>query len=385
MLRGSRSRARIALLIAASALVPVVVGSTANIAEAASASFLGPPVSRAENATTSWGRDGGISVPLPDGRVFFIFGDTPRYTYTGGQWKLTGFIFGSSAGEVAFKPGHPPSAPFYEVVAGKSLSSSNQPHQFLPTPRLYLPNGKLCNKANGGPSTGAARWPTGAAVMPDKTNILIPYIGVCVVSASKYYPQSWGFAEFNWKTNRFSVAPVDVYPASKSNPGLPFVFNRYSPVISGHNVTFFSNSCCASDSHTFATTLPANTSALRKRASYKAKVIPGLFPAPVQSVVPPTKAQPHLTMYQQVDTVGRYRLLKASKPSGPWKVLSTGTLPRCNKSPTPCISAALHPWFSTSSRMLVSYYLPGFGPGVPNKHPYPHPPLGHVVMSYIPG
>jgi hypothetical protein len=90
-------------------------------------------------------------------------------------------------------------------------------------------------------------------------------------------------------------------------------------------------------------------------------------------------------MYQMAGTKGQYKLLKATKPTGPWSKLGAGTLPKCNSSPGQCISVELHPELSTSSRMLVSYYLPGFGPGVPNKHPYPHAPLGHVVMAYVPG
>jgi hypothetical protein len=383
MFRGSRSRARIALFVALSALVPVSVASTATPAQAASASFVGPLLSNAENATTSWGRDGGFSVPLPNGRVFWIFGDTPRYTYSGGKWKLTGFLYGSSAGVVPFKAGKPPSKRFNEVIPGRSVKKSNQPHQFLPTPRLYLPNGKVCNKANGGPSAGAARWATGAALMPDKTNILVSYIGVCVQTAIKYRVQSWGFSLFNWKTNRFTVAAADVWKPSKS-PGIAPKNMRGSPVISGGKVTFFSGDCwCKSNAKTYRTTVAAKAKALRKKSNYTPRAIPGLFPHANQVVVPATKSQPHLTMYQEVNTAGKFRLLRASSPAGPWKKLSIGTLPKCKTSKAPCISVALHPWMSTSSRMLVSYFVPGYGPGV-RKHTAGSGALGHVVMSYIP-
>jgi hypothetical protein len=40
---------------------------------------------------------------------------------------------------------------------------------------------------------------------------------------------------------------------------------------------------------------------------------------------------------------------------------------------------------SSSSKLLVSYYLPGFGPGMPKAHPYPKAPLGHVVMAWVKG
>ena len=39
-----------------------------------------------------------------------------------------------------------------------------------------------------------ARWPTGAALMPDKKNVLVPYMDVCVVAAGAYAVEGWGFA-----------------------------------------------------------------------------------------------------------------------------------------------------------------------------------------------
>src|SRR5947207_7159202 len=141
MFRGSRSRARIALLMAMSALASLAVGqspsgaagATAASPHASAPSFVGPLISRAENAVTSWGRDGGFSVPLPGGRDFWIFGDTPRYQYQSGRWRLTYFIYGSSAGVQSFSTGKKPSSAFYEVQPGKKVLGSNQPVQFLPS------------------------------------------------------------------------------------------------------------------------------------------------------------------------------------------------------------------------------------------------------------
>jgi hypothetical protein len=388
MLRGSRSRARIALIATLCALAPVVVASTATPAEAAGASLVGPLVSQAENASTSWGRDGGFSVPLPNNKVFFIFGDTPRYSYFNGKWSLTAFIYGSSAGIVSFKPGRVPSAPFNEVNPGKAVRSTNQPRQFLPTPRLYMPNGsgKACNKANGGPSAGAARWPTGATLLPDKTNILVTYVGVCVISATNFRAESWGFAEFNWKTSRFTVAPTDVIPAKKSAASIPFEKRLGSPIVLNNKVWFFSITCCGYGTAVYATrTTGTSVTALRKISTYTQQPIHGLVTAPTIAVVPKSKTQPHLTMYQMAGEKGQYKLLKAQSPTGPWTKLGSGTLPKCNSAPGQCISIAPHPALSSSSRMMMSYYLPGFGPGIPKKHPYPHAPLGHVVFASVPG
>src|SRR5204863_8190230 len=140
-------------------------------AHAASGKVLGPVLSRVENATVSIGRDGGFSVPLPNGTDFWVFADTPRYDYRQGGWHLTSFIPGSTAAVAAFTSGQPLNRSLIEVRPGGKLSSSNQPAQFMPTPSgVYMPGqiGRACNKANGKPSTNAVRWPSGAALMPDK-------------------------------------------------------------------------------------------------------------------------------------------------------------------------------------------------------------------------
>ena len=58
-------------------------------AEAVGPTYIGPLQSSAENATTDWGRDAGYSVPLPNGKDFWIFGDTPLYQLSNGAWYLT--------------------------------------------------------------------------------------------------------------------------------------------------------------------------------------------------------------------------------------------------------------------------------------------------------
>ena len=59
--------------------------------------FLGPVLSVRENGDTSYGRDGGFSVPLGNRSAFWIFGDSPRWRYVKGKWRLRGFVPGSTA------------------------------------------------------------------------------------------------------------------------------------------------------------------------------------------------------------------------------------------------------------------------------------------------
>src|SRR5256885_14131774 len=109
-----RSRCALAvglvLLVAACSSSPTASGqnSPPPYVITGSAKFLGPLVSAQESATQSLGRDGGITVPLPNGKVFWIFGDTPTYNFDNGAWKLTGFIQGSSAGVGKYTQGAAP-------------------------------------------------------------------------------------------------------------------------------------------------------------------------------------------------------------------------------------------------------------------------------------
>ena len=106
------------------------------------------------------------------------------------------------------------------------------------------------------------RWPIGAVLMPDKTNILIPYVMVCVVSQYAYHAQGWGFTRFNWKTNRFSQSPSDVFRPKAGAP-LPMVDVFGSPIILGKRITFYSFVCCSAGSGVYKTAVPLNLTALR--------------------------------------------------------------------------------------------------------------------------
>ncbi len=385
----SIARRRGALLVAIMTCAALVVGFSPSRASAGTPkpTFIGPVLTADESPTISWGRDGGISVPLPGGRDLWIFADTPRYQYMQGKWKLSGFVYGSSAAELGYTQGHRLAGPLYEIVPGHRPSPRNQAAQLIPSPRLYLPDGsgRACNKANGGYAAAAVRWATGAALLPDQTNVLISFLDVCVTSPSVYAAQGWGFTEFNWKTNRLSVAPVDVIPPSKSGAEIPSSHYFGSPVIQGNKVTFFSETCCSRGSAILRTTLPATTAALRNRASYAPKPISGLPATFALSVVPPSRFSSRFLMYWMSGLKGQYRIYTAPEPWGPWTRKASGSLPRCGSNPYSCRNSVnMHPELSSSSQLLVSYYFPGYGPGIATKHPYPHLPLGHVVWATIP-
>ena len=163
MLDGRRSHTRSALAAAITTCVAIAISfsfsSPAGSTNAAKPKFIGPVLGRDESSTLTLGRDNGISVALPDGRDFWLFGDTPRFQYEQGAWRLTDFIYGTSAGEENYTSGSRLASPLYEVIAGHKLSNKNHATQFLPLPWTYLPDGsgRRCTAANGGRTAGSGR------------------------------------------------------------------------------------------------------------------------------------------------------------------------------------------------------------------------------------
>jgi hypothetical protein len=349
--------------------------------------LLGPVLSRVENAKTTLTRDGGFSTPLPNGYDFWVFADTPRYVFRNNRWRVSGFITGSTAGMARFTPGRPLRRPLTEIRPGGVLRSTNQPAQFMKTPVAYMPDGtgRQCNRGyDGSRKAFAVRWPTGAALMPDKRNVLIPYAVVCVFNVSTFTAQGWGFALFNYKTQKFSVRPTDVVRAKPSGAEIPQSEVYGSPVVVGKKVTFFSWSCCAEANSVYSTTLNANVRAMKRRSSYQPELVPGFGRTYNVHVARPSKTHAKYTMYVLSGAKGEYLLYAAPSPSGPWSQVGSGVLPRCNRIAHSCHSMALHPELSPRGRLVISYLLANYGPAIATKHPHPHDPLRHVVMSSLP-
>jgi hypothetical protein len=352
----------------------------------APATFVGPLLTSDETATVTLGRDGGFSVPLPNGKTFWVFGDTPTYTYQDGSWKLTAFIQGSSAGLVAYTPGQRPTSPIDEVAVGQPTTSATPATQFLAPPEVYLPDGsgKICNKENGGPTAGAVRWATGAALLSDKTNVFVPYIDACVISATVHQAEGWGFALYNWKTNKFTVPPTDVIVPEKSGKAISMAQYFGSPIVKGEKISMFSATCCEVGSSVYVTTVDADVETLKDYASYRPTPIAGVPATFTLSVSPPSPTQPQLTMYQLSSLQGGYRIFTASSPTGPWVERAQGTLPQCAGAPAPCNNSIyLHPELSSKSELLVSYWLPGYGPGI-DTNPDPSDQIWHLVYANLP-
>src|SRR6185436_15800018 len=114
------------------------------------------------------------------------------------------------------------------------------------------------------------RWPTGATLMPQNSFVLVSYALVCVPADASIHVEGWGFAIYNWRTNRMTTV-VDVFKPAKSGASIPHVKMFQTPVIAGGNVTFYSYNCCAQGSAVYSTTMPANAAAMSKPANYVSK------------------------------------------------------------------------------------------------------------------
>jgi len=393
MFKGGGRCARIALAIALLTVVASCSGgssgspptSTTPVVETR-VTVAGPLLSSDETAEVALGRDGGITVPLPNGKDFWIFGDTPTYRLQPDKtWKLTAFIQGSSAGIIDMEPGQPPAGPVDEVVVGTPHSPDNEAAQFLASPKVYVPDGsgKECSKENAGPTAGEARWATGAALMPDQTNILVTFVDVCVIEETSYHPQGYGIALYNWKTNEFTLPPYDVIRPNPDGRSIPNTQYFGSPIITGDTVTLFSAICCRQGNAVYTTTVPTDVAKLKDPDSYHPRPVLGLLASILFNVSPPSSTVPYLTMYRLVGLEGQFQILTAERPAGPWTIRAKGTLPRCDTAPTPCNNSIyLHPELSSSSQLLVSYYLYGYGPGIPT-YPDPSNQVNHIVYAHI--
>ena len=242
-------------------------------------------------------------------------------------------------------------------------------------------SGRRCTRANG--AAESVRWVTGAALMPDKTNIVIPYVEVCVLDEFTYQAEGWGFTLYNYKTNKFSMKPQAVFRPTSDGAALPTTQVFRSPIIRNGKITFYSWECCT-QTGVFTTTVNASVAALENPASYVPTATTGLPPTYNISVSRPSKTHAKVTMYVLTGDDGEYSIYAGPKPTGPWSKAASGQLPGCDDAPLPCNSFGLHPEISPAKHLIVSYYLPGYGPGIATKHPYPQLPLRHVVMASLP-
>jgi hypothetical protein len=390
----------------------------------AAPTFLGPIGAFEESPWTQIVRDDGIAVALPNGYDLWIFGDTAtlqlqtktvktkvtQYVWVGSgkkaHWeakqvevpqtvqvaKQTEFVTGSTAAEVPYWPGQVPTtgtnSALEELQVGHGLNAYAEPSRFVPPPITYLPDGSGQRCVAKGQQY-AARWVTGAAVMPDNpSRVLITYMDMCVQGDWKFQTEGWGFEEYDWTTNKIALKPYDVYPPSVNGSAMPPTLAMWSPVFSGGNLTLFSSICTSSSwgwcwsGQVYATAVPTSTAALENLYAYSPQPIStdGSAPwAPMSSGIS-VASYPGgvLRLVEQTSVAGTFNVFKATSAQGPWHLETSGTLPDCQGGNGFCYSIEAHPELSTPSRLFVSYYDPNYqwmpagGYG------------GHLVMASVP-
>jgi hypothetical protein len=368
------------------ALLPVLGATEGQGAASPSApSAASPPVlSLYENASHSVSRDDGLSVQLPNGRDLWIFADTSIYNSNGsGQMVMSAFMPGGTAAEGPYAAGQIPTSLMEVPSPGKplSLSASNPPALYMPTPtNLYLPDGSG-EKCTDAPGRYAARWPSGAAVIPNTSDVLVTYGEVCVTGSFQFAVEGWGFMEYNWQTNSLDLGPDDVFPPARSGAPLSAERQLGSPVISNGRVALFSSVCTelyvsCLIGRTYFTTVLDTPLALSNPASYN--VVPAATDGstlwqPMAIAVASYPDAP-LRMIETTAIMGTYNVLTATTPAGPWHLETSGTVPGCQALRSGfCYSLIGHPELSTSSQLVITYYDPGSGPMGASG------PVGHLV------
>ena len=327
-----------------------------------------------ETTTRSVSRDIGISVPLPDGHAMWIFGDTGIWMRAGTRWTETKFMDGSSALLVNYQRG--------EVPRGGEFPTG-KPTRFVAVPtNVYMPNGSG-RKCQYPTAAFAARWPTGAAIVPSNdSQVLITYSVVCVVHEATIPVISsagWGYELYNWRKHRVVRGPREVFVPRHNGAKLKPALLFGDPIYSDGNLTMFSSHCtkafvgCTSG-HVWSVTIPATTAALDHLSSYPPHELPIEAPSKWQALGVSVGNFPSgFRLIETTSIGGDYRIFSAPTVAGPWHLERSGTLPGCPSRTRFCFALEGHPELSTPTELFVSY-----------KHPGTGPPVGHIVVSAIP-
>jgi len=326
--------------------------------------YLGPLVASQESATgTVLQRDAGISVPLPSGRDLWIFGDTSSFTATASQ--ASAFVGGSTAARSRYNPDRP-LAVLKDIQPAGAAAGTSTPSPFIPSPTdTYMPDGsgRPCTPADGAVYT--ARWPTGAALLENRQQVLVTYADVCVTSLSAYSVEGWGFMTYSWRSGKIRTQPYDVFPPTADGAPLPADRAYQSPLIASGQVTFFTSACtslfiaCAAGTVS-ATTVPETIQALGSPSSYVAQpVVTDVATRWMPVNVSVAGYGTGLRMIEQTSIAGTFTVLESTSAAGPWHATYSGTLPGCSTTPKGfCYAFVGHPELGALDPMIVSFFKP---------------------------
>lgn len=368
-------------LVVALALVVPSVSATAGGASSPAVVSLGSVTSVLETTTTSFARDDGYSVPFPHGRDMWFFGDSftstlvPATKHHAAEWVRTQVVQGSTAAISEVVVGQVPTQ-MTEVQPNVSVAAPDDEMFLSPPHDAYMANGSgdPCTPAHG--AAWQARWPSGAAIMPDNhLEILVTYNIACVLNGGGFTVEGWGFAIYNWHSNTFDVPPTDVFKPQRDGAALPSEDLFSSPVAQGDDIDLFSTTGCPSGGGTCTsldlTSVLGTEAALSNPASYQpapSTTNYGLRWDPSVNVT----ADPWGGFFatDQQPASGKFFIAHAPTALGPWSAIVRSEVPCTNYTFNDCRTLVLHPELSTHSSWILTY----FDPVVPDPQA-----LGHLV------
>ena len=334
------------------------------------------------------GRDGGISVPLPNGRIFLGFADTPQWQFKRGRWYLTGFIRGSSAGIQDYRNGSRRTRNSDEGIPGKPLSKNNNAtHSWPPAPQAV-------ERQRQGVQQDL-RWVVGrvgtlgdgcrAHARPaERLNSVPPSMSACKprrstrcrVGDSASTTGTRTALRFRRPTSSSRIQTVPRFPPRGGT-------GRRSWSATDHDV------------HVDLLRLPPREDLYDDDAGQPQR--PSSREVVRVEADPESPAEPRGHRGEPLEDAVDLHDVPVERPegpipdphppspTGPWTGKAVGQLPKCQTSPLSCTSFAIDPQFSSKTRLIVSYYLPGSGAtigGHPDKSHRPN--FGHIVWASIP-
>jgi hypothetical protein len=348
---------------APSAPGPQIVPTTLS-GGSAGITYLGPlNASQESTSGTILQRDAGISVPLPNGKDLWIFGDTSSFVATASQ--ATAFVGGSTAAKGSYVPGRALNV-LKDIQPAGTLAGTSAPSQFIPTPTdTYMPDesGRPCTAANG--AVYSARWPTGAAMFENQQQLLVTYTDVCVTSPTAFTVEGWGFMTYTWRLGKIKTQPFDVFPPATNGAPLPADRSYQSPQIILGNVAFYTSMCTSlyvacTTGTVSVTTVPENILALASPSSYVAT--PAFTDGATQWTPVNVSVAGYgtgLRLIEQTSIGGTFVIFTSGSFAGPWHAVYSGTLPGCSTTPKGfCYAFVGHPELGVLSPMIMSYFKP---------------------------
>jgi hypothetical protein len=197
--------------------------------------------------------------------------------------------------------------------------------------------------------------------------------------------EGWGFALFDTTQNIWSQI-TDVMLPARSRVALPERLRYGWPLFNRDGtVTFFSHACARSNvaylctnTTLYSASFPATLNNLGDHNRYTAIPIfnnPNGMDAALFAVSRYTDAVKSSYYYiRQDDLGGAIEIFKSARATGPYVSVGTATLPGCSRLDPGlfCYGLAPHAELSTSSGLLLTYYVPR-GSGLPE----------HVASAWV--